>query len=146
MHNCLLGSMFPQGSGGSGDWLVQLIRAVFTPQVMTVRLNSFLTRTSVSTSFNNSEMLLGFFCRRQCNRLRRPSSPQINLRLMATIRSSLPHEDRTASEPRENTLEPVVVANVREVNESIRLFRLNAIEPNHTIKVSGYNLRVMFRR
>lgn len=55
---------------------------------------------------------------------------------MATIRSSLPHEDRTASEPRENTLEPVILANIREVNENIRLFRLNAADPNHTIKVA----------
>lgn len=57
-------------------------------------------------------------------------------RLMATVRSSLPHTERTASEPRENTLEPVILANVREVNESIRLFRLNAVDQNHTIKVS----------
>jgi hypothetical protein len=56
-------------------------------------------------------------------------------RRMATIRSSLPHEERTAAEPRENQLEPVVLSNIREVNESIRLLRLNAVDPTHTIKV-----------
>lgn len=54
---------------------------------------------------------------------------------MATVRDSIPHEIRTASEPRENVLEPVVLANVREVNDSIRLFHLHAADPNHTIKV-----------
>ncbi|TKA45479.1 hypothetical protein B0A54_04018 [Friedmanniomyces endolithicus] len=54
---------------------------------------------------------------------------------MATIRSSIPHEDRTATEPRENRLEPVVLSHIREVNDNVRLLRLNAIDPNHTIKV-----------
>ena len=54
---------------------------------------------------------------------------------MATVRSSLPHEDRTAFEPRENSLEPVVLSNIREVNDSVRLLRLNAADTNHTIKV-----------
>lgn len=54
---------------------------------------------------------------------------------MATVRSSLPHEDRTAAEPRESRLEPVVLSNIRQVNENIRLLRLNAADPNHTIKV-----------
>ncbi|KAK0248039.1 hypothetical protein LTR01_000701 [Friedmanniomyces endolithicus] len=53
---------------------------------------------------------------------------------MATIRSSIPHEDRTATEPRENRLEPVVLSHIREVNDNVRLLRLNAIDPNHTIK------------
>lgn len=54
---------------------------------------------------------------------------------MATV-SSLPHEERTAAEPRENQLEPVILSHIREVNDSIRLLRLNAVDPNHTIKVS----------
>lgn len=54
---------------------------------------------------------------------------------MATVRSSLPHEDRTAAEPREGRLEPVVLSNIRQVNENIRLLRLNAADPDHTIKV-----------
>ncbi|CAK4031626.1 oxidoreductase NAD-binding domain-containing 1 [Lecanosticta acicola] len=53
---------------------------------------------------------------------------------MATIRSSLPHVERTAAEPREDDVEPVVLANVREVNDTVRLLRLNALDPNHTIK------------
>lgn len=55
---------------------------------------------------------------------------------MASVHDSIPHEIRTALEPRENILEPVILTNVREVNESIRLFRLNAADPNHTIKAS----------
>ncbi|RMY59876.1 hypothetical protein D0865_01833 [Hortaea werneckii] len=53
---------------------------------------------------------------------------------MATVRSSLPHEDRTAAEPRESRLEPVVLSNIRQINENIRLLRLSAADPNHTIK------------
>ena len=71
----------------------------------------------------------------RCNLLRPLGSSRISLRLMATIRDSLPHEARTAAEPRENVLEPVVLSNVREINESIKLFRLEAADPNHTIKV-----------
>ncbi|EME49579.1 hypothetical protein DOTSEDRAFT_68379 [Dothistroma septosporum NZE10] len=53
---------------------------------------------------------------------------------MATIRSSLAHEERTKAEPRENRIEPVILANIRDVNDHIRLLRLNAVDPNHTIK------------
>ncbi|GIZ39094.1 hypothetical protein CKM354_000248500 [Cercospora kikuchii] len=53
---------------------------------------------------------------------------------MATTRSSAPHEERTATEPRENQIEPVILANIREVNDSVRLLRLNAVDPNHTIR------------
>ncbi|KAM3415923.1 hypothetical protein BST61_g9415 [Cercospora zeina] len=53
---------------------------------------------------------------------------------MATIRSSAPHEERTATEPRENQIEPVILANVREVNDSVRLLRLNAVDSRHTIR------------
>lgn len=54
---------------------------------------------------------------------------------MATIRSSIPHEDRTAAEPRENRIEPVILSHIRHVNDTVRLLRLNAVDPNHTIKV-----------
>ncbi|KAI7171819.1 hypothetical protein D0869_00397 [Hortaea werneckii] len=62
------------------------------------------------------------------------SSRRPLIRSMATVRSSLPHEDRTAAEPRESRLEPVVLSNIRQINENIRLLRLNAADPNHTIK------------
>ncbi|KAK5676216.1 hypothetical protein LTS10_011028 [Elasticomyces elasticus] len=55
---------------------------------------------------------------------------------MATIRSSIPHEDRTATEPRENRLEPVILSHIREVNPTVRLLRLNPVDPGHTIKFS----------
>ncbi|KJX97964.1 oxidoreductase NAD-binding domain-containing protein 1 [Zymoseptoria brevis] len=52
---------------------------------------------------------------------------------MATIRSSVPHEDRTAAEPREGQLEAVVLANIKEVNDNVRLLRLFPVI-NRTIK------------
>ncbi|EGP92264.1 uncharacterized protein MYCGRDRAFT_98569 [Zymoseptoria tritici IPO323] len=54
-------------------------------------------------------------------------------RKMATIRSSVPHEDRTAAEPREGQLEAVVLANIKEVNDNVRLLRLFPVI-NRTIK------------
>nr|POE65720.1 oxidoreductase nad-binding domain-containing protein 1 [Quercus suber] len=55
-------------------------------------------------------------------------------RRMASVRDSLPHEQRTAAEPRENQLEPVILSHIREVNDSIRLLRLEAVDHNRTIK------------
>lgn len=54
---------------------------------------------------------------------------------MATVRSSLSHEERTAQEPREARLEPVTVSRIDPVNDTIRLIRLSAMKPNHTLKV-----------
>lgn len=54
---------------------------------------------------------------------------------MATIRASIPHEQRTAAEPRENQLEPVTLSHIREINESLRVLRLTPIDPNRTIQV-----------
>ncbi|KAK3675291.1 hypothetical protein LTR78_004801 [Recurvomyces mirabilis] len=54
---------------------------------------------------------------------------------MATIRASLPHEDRTASQPRADGIEPVMLSNIREINPAVRLLRLSARDPQHTIKV-----------
>lgn len=59
---------------------------------------------------------------------------------MATVNSSLPHIDRTAAEPREHQLEPVILSHIREVNDTIRLLRLSTTDPNHTIKVSCLRL------
>lgn len=41
------------------------------------------------------------------------------LRTMATIKESIPHEVRTAAEPREEGLEAVIIANVKEVNDNV---------------------------
>jgi len=57
---------------------------------------------------------------------------------MATINDrgdSVPHELRTATEPREDLVEPVTIASIREVNPTIRLIQLRAKEPDHAIKV-----------
>ncbi|KXT08227.1 hypothetical protein AC579_1299 [Pseudocercospora musae] len=56
---------------------------------------------------------------------------------MATIRSSLPHTERTAAEPRENGLEPVVLSHIGAVNDTIRVLRLKAVDEQHTIKVQA---------
>lgn len=56
-------------------------------------------------------------------------------RTMATVHDSIPHEVRTATQPRENRLEPVVLCQIREINDSIRLLRLSARDKEHTIKV-----------
>nr|POE77662.1 oxidoreductase nad-binding domain-containing protein 1 [Quercus suber] len=53
---------------------------------------------------------------------------------MATVSDSLPHEQRTATEPRESQLEPVILSHIKEVNDSIRLLRLEAVNHSHTIK------------
>lgn len=57
------------------------------------------------------------------------------VRTMATVRSSLSHEERTAQEPREARLEPVTVSRIDAVNNTIRLIRLSAMKPDHTLKV-----------
>lgn len=97
---------------------------------------------NVNTTLPMSNMLhqsLGMFTRTSCLRtsLIKPILvlPSCVIRSMATIRSSAPHEQRTAAEPRENQVEPVILANIREVNDSIRLLRLSAADPNHTIRV-----------
>lgn len=54
---------------------------------------------------------------------------------MATVRSSLSHEERTAREPREARLEPVTVSRIDAVNDTIRLIRLSAMKPGHALKV-----------
>lgn len=61
-------------------------------------------------------------------------SPAVARRSMATVRSALPHEQRTQAEPRESVLEPVILANIKDVNDNIRLLRLNAVDAAHTIK------------
>ncbi|KAK6437265.1 hypothetical protein LTR95_006547 [Oleoguttula sp. CCFEE 5521] len=53
---------------------------------------------------------------------------------MATVRSSIPHEDRTAHEPRGNRIEPVILTSIEEVNPTIRLLRLTPSNPTHIIK------------
>jgi hypothetical protein len=57
-------------------------------------------------------------------------------RTMATvIHDSVPHEDRTAAEPRHPRIEPVTISHIREINASTRVLRLSPMDPNHTIKV-----------
>ncbi|KAF2721864.1 hypothetical protein K431DRAFT_293987 [Polychaeton citri CBS 116435] len=58
----------------------------------------------------------------------------LSQRCMATVRDSIPHIERTAAQPRENALEPVILSHIREVNENVRLLRLRAADANHTIK------------
>lgn len=43
----------------------------------------------------------------------------ITRRNMATVGPSIPHEFRTASEPREEGLQAVIIANIKEVNDNV---------------------------
>jgi len=57
-------------------------------------------------------------------------------RTMATIvHDSVPHEDRTATEPRQNRIEPVTITHIRQINPTTRVLRLSSQDQNHTIKV-----------
>jgi hypothetical protein len=73
------------------------------------------------------------------------SFPSI-VRTMATIRSSLSHEERTAQEPREARLEPVTVSRIDTVNKTIRLIRLSAMKPDHSLKVQIFPLSHQFHK
>lgn len=102
---------------------------------MTLLLTSCLCHDNIDTQ--NTIMLVKHF--QCCSRLAfQPAALDRLLchRTMATIRSSLPHEDRTAAEPRQNSIEPVILSHIRQVNDNIRLLRLNAVDPNHSIKVN----------
>jgi len=54
---------------------------------------------------------------------------------MATVRASLSHEERTAQEPRESVVEPVVLSQIESVNKTIRLLRLSSVDPKHELRV-----------
>jgi len=57
-------------------------------------------------------------------------------RTMATVvHDSVPHEDRTATEPRQSRIEPVTISHIREINATTRVLRLSSTDLNHTIKV-----------
>ncbi|KAL5327263.1 hypothetical protein ACEPPN_004957 [Leptodophora sp. 'Broadleaf-Isolate-01'] len=43
-------------------------------------------------------------------------------------KASLPHIERTAAEPRDNRLHPVILSQISQVNSSIRLLRLTPVE------------------
>ncbi|KAJ5949516.1 hypothetical protein N7454_001100 [Penicillium verhagenii] len=67
----------------------------------------------------------------------RPQPPQLALyaletRSMSSQREdSIPHELRTAAEPRQNRLYPVHLAHVEQVNQSIRLLQFTIPEPEN---------------
>ncbi|PVH84727.1 hypothetical protein DL98DRAFT_584273 [Cadophora sp. DSE1049] len=43
-------------------------------------------------------------------------------------KASLPHIERTAAEPRDNTLHPVILSQISQINSSIRVLRLTPVE------------------
>lgn len=59
----------------------------------------------------------------------------LSCRRMATDRSQLPHEDRTAAEPRQDKLNDVVLHEIQQVNNSIRLYTLRIKDREKGIKV-----------
>lgn len=60
----------------------------------------------------------------------------IQSRLMATVRSSMSHEERTAHELRAKSIEQVTLSRIDQINDNIRLLRLSSVFNNNTIKVS----------
>ncbi|OCL14413.1 hypothetical protein AOQ84DRAFT_281101 [Glonium stellatum] len=52
----------------------------------------------------------------------------------SVVRSSLSHEERTATEPRDKDLHPVILSSIESVNERIRLFRLAIKDQRSGIK------------
>jgi hypothetical protein len=47
----------------------------------------------------------------------------------------IPHEDRTAAEPRDEALYPVILHEIRDVNNDIKLFRLRIKDRERGVKV-----------
>ena len=57
--------------------------------------------------------------------------------------SGIPHEDRTAAEPREEGLHDVVLHKIEDVNESIKLYKLRIKNEQQGVKVSLAFISVM---
>ncbi|KAE9964773.1 hypothetical protein EG328_010205 [Venturia inaequalis] len=53
---------------------------------------------------------------------------------MATARANLPHEDRTVDEPRHNEIHPVVLSEIEQVNDDIKLFKLSILNKEKGVK------------
>jgi hypothetical protein len=75
------------------------------------------------------------FCSHPPSRFRYFSIVHIYTRTMATKRSNLPHEDRTAKEPRNGALHSVSLSKIERVNDTIRLFQLEIKDKERGIKV-----------
>ena len=58
--------------------------------------------------------------------------------VMTPARSSTSHEERTATEPRGSGIESVVLRQIKQVNDNIRLMRLYASSTDRAIKVSHH--------
>jgi hypothetical protein len=54
---------------------------------------------------------------------------------MATERARLPHEDRTAGEPRNPNVHSVILCGIEEVNSNVRLYTLSAKDQDQGIRV-----------
>lgn len=60
--------------------------------------------------------------------------------MMATVRSSTSHEERTAAQPRQAIIEPVIVGKIDEVNPTIRRIRLQSTKPEQPLQVRSFDL------
>ena len=54
---------------------------------------------------------------------------------MATERARLPHEERTADEPRDPNLHTVILQQIKQLNSNIKLFTLSAKDTTQGISV-----------
>lgn len=59
---------------------------------------------------------------------------------MATVSSSTSHEERTAAQPRQANIEPVIVGKIDEVNPTIRKIRLQSTVPGQPLQVCPFHL------
>ena len=57
-------------------------------------------------------------------------------RTMSTKASGIPHEDRTAAEPRSSALHAVTIHKITSVNPDIKLYKLRIKDAKHGVKVS----------
>jgi hypothetical protein len=57
---------------------------------------------------------------------------------MSGGRRRLPHEDRTATEPRENDVHDVILDNIENFNQSVKLFKLKVKDGKNRVKVWGH--------
>jgi hypothetical protein len=56
---------------------------------------------------------------------------------MGGERRRLPHEDRTATEPREKDVHDVILDNIENFNQSVKLFKLKVKDGTNGVKVWG---------
>ena len=58
-------------------------------------------------------------------------------------KSGIPHEDRTAAEPRDEDMHDVTLHKIQDVNEVIKLYKLRINDAKRGVKVSASIMRLI---